>query len=123
MSSDIIHRRPLAFDLPQNRGTVFETVERIDPVALIYGGGKLYVGEFQSSRHLLKELWRIGRKKIQVRGMISTVGALDRSSLRALNCYLHHCYSKQSAKAIRSGRTHRHAWYALQEAAKLRWVA
>ena len=103
--------------------STFELWERIDPVAILYGsGGRLFVSEYNHSRRLLKELWRLGKERIRVRGMISTLGALDRSSVRALNCYLEHCYATNSWRYMASGNTHRHAWYDLQRAVALRWV-
>lgn len=102
--------------------STFELYQRIAPVAILYGGGpRFFVSEFQASNRLLKELWRLGRKKIDVRGMISTCGALDRASVRALNCYLQHCYGQKSLAQVRC-KCHRFAWYELQREIALRWV-
>lgn len=108
--------------LVQDRDSTFETCLRISPVAILYGSGaRLYVNEYQASHRLLKELWRLGRKRIEIRGMISTLGALDSSSVRALNCYLQHFYGKKSLSQVRC-RAHRLAWYDLQRDCALRWV-
>lgn len=101
--------------------TAFERCERIEPVAILYGGKRLYVSEFNSSRRLLKELRRLGRQKIRVRGMISGRGALDRSSLRALNCYLE--FTQWHGINGRAWGLHRFAWHDLQREVALRWVS
>ncbi len=115
-------RRPEPLPVRDIHDTTFSRVEQIASIGIAYGGSRLFVSEFNSSRRLLMELWRLGRKRIRVRAMISVHGALDRSSLRALNCYLEHCYGQISCRTMRSGTTHRHAWYDLQRAVGFRWI-
>lgn len=102
--------------------SAFELCERISPVALIYGrGSRLFVSEHNSSRRLLKELWRLGRKRTPVRGMICQLGALDRESVRALNCFLEHRFGRNSLNSLRAGKLHRWCWYEMQRDCSLRW--
>ena len=109
--------------ITDDRDSAFNLTEKIAPVAIVYGGGvKLFVTEANSSRRLLKELWRLGRKGIRIRGMISEAGAADRASLDALNAYLFHFYGRQSLNSLRSGQLHRLCWHDLQRAVALRWV-
>ena len=51
------------------------------------------------------------------------MGSLDRVNLAALNVYLQHNFSRQSLKALRSGKLHRYTWHDLQHAVPLTWTA
>lgn len=114
---------PRALEINYFPGTVWENYERIDPVALIYGNGKrLEVAEYNSANRLLKELWRIGRLRLRIRGMISQQGSVPPLHLAALNCYLEHQHSAQSLDALREKGLHRFNWYALQRAVPLIWT-
>lgn len=115
---------------PRELGTIanlsesaFETCERIEPVAILYGrGARLFVTEHNIASRLLKDLHRLGRGKLTVRGMISTRGSLDRSSIRALNCWMEHYYGPRHPRCIGNGGLHRFDWYKLQATLALRWV-
>jgi len=109
--------------MENERDSAFELYEKISPVAILYGGGpRLFVSEHNSSRRLLKELHRLGKSGIRVRGMISERGALARTSLAALNCWLAHFYGPRSLTQIRADGLHRFAWYDVQRTVALEWV-
>lgn len=100
----------------------WELVERIDPVAIMYGTGpRLFVSEHNSARRLLRELYRLGAEGVALRGMISSRGALEPASVRALNCYLQHCYAARPWPQRRADGLHRLTWYRMQEAVGLTW--
>ena len=102
--------------------SVWELYDRIEPVAIIYGSGRRrFLNEFKSSRRLLRQLWKLGRGRVTVRGAICALGALDPLHLAALNCYLQHGFARQSLNALRSGQLHRFTWYKLQETVPLIW--
>lgn len=102
--------------------SVWELYDRIEPVAIIYGSGRRrFLNEFNSSRRLLRQLWKLGRARVTVRGAICTLGALDPLHLAALNCYLQHCFARQSLNALRAGQLHRFTWYKMQETIPLAW--
>jgi hypothetical protein len=114
-------RRRRAFDLANaSDGSAFELYDRISPVAILYGSQRLFVTEHNSARRLLKDLHRLGRARIEIRGMISEAGALERASIRALNCYLRYLYSRKSFRQL-AGERHRFAWYAMQREVAMAW--
>lgn len=101
----------------------FEEYRKINPVALAYKrGGRIYICEFQDAGKLLKELWRLGRAKIDLRGVISICGSLDAQNLAAFNVYLQHSFAKQSLNALRAGKLHRYTWHDLQREIPLCWT-
>jgi hypothetical protein len=110
---------PLALRLP-HPDSAFRIAEEFSPVAIAYGS--LHVSEHNSSRRLLKELWRLGKRGVRVRGVISSRGALDSRSLAALNVYLLHVYGRKSRVQWVASGVHRHAWYDLQRRIGFRWV-
>ena len=102
--------------------SVWELYDRIEPVAIIYGSGRRrFLNEFNSSRRLLRQLWKLGRARVTIRGMICGAGAIDRLHLAALNCYLQHRFARQSLNALRAGQLHRFTWYKMQETVPLIW--
>lgn len=102
----------------------FEEYRKIQPVAIAYKkGARIFVSEFQDARKLLKELWRLGRAKIDLRGVISGRGALDAQNLARLNVYLQHHFSRQSLNSLRAGQLHRYTWHEMQRAVPLAWTA
>lgn len=109
--------------VPPGPNSFWELYERIDPVAVCWraSDGRLRFSEQNSARRLLKELREIGAEGVTIVGVISDCGALDRSSLRALNCYLRHVLAVQSERQM-SGRYHRFTWYELQRAIGFRWL-
>lgn len=103
--------------------TIWELWHRIEPVAIVYGGGRrLHVTEHNSAPRLMRELWRLGRRRVRIRGVISEKGSLSRLSVCALNLYLRHYYSVQSLNALRVAGVHRLAWYDLQREIAVSWV-
>ena len=103
--------------------TARETYDRISPVAIVYGTGRrLYVSEFTSARRLLRELWRIGRNRLKIRGAISEMGSISPHNLGAFNCYLEHSFAAQSLNSLRAGQLHRFTWYKIQTAVPLVWI-
>lgn len=96
---------------------------RIEPVAILYGGrgGRMHVTEHNSAARLLRELYRLGREDIPIRGALSGAGALDRSSIRALNAYLRHCYAAAPWRTRSLDGLHRLAWYKIQRECALVW--
>ncbi len=97
--------------------SAFEVAIRISPVAIIYGTRRFNVAEHNSSVRLLKELHRLGKARIPLRGMISAHGSLARESIRALNCYLEHYFGRHP----RPPALHRHVWIDLQREVGFRW--
>ncbi len=103
--------------------TFREMYDAIRPVAIVYGTGRrLYVSEFTSARRLLRELWRIGRHRLRIRGAISELGALSPRNIAAFNCYLEHSFGTQSLNNLRAGRLHRFTWYKMQREIPLTWI-
>src|ERR1044071_8207682 len=74
----------------ERRASTFELYLRIEPVILISEHkGRWSFTEHNHSVQLLKDLDRHGKQRRRIRGMIcDAMGALDRSSIRALNVYL-----------------------------------
>lgn len=108
---------------PPSPESTWELYDRIEPCAIIYGTGRrMFCQEFNSSRRLLKQLWRIGRGRLRIRGAVTRNGAVPHSHLAAWNCYLEHQFSAQSLNSLRAGKLHRFTWYAMQEAVPLVWV-
>lgn len=116
--------RPRDFAPAQDINDIaFYNYFKIGAVAIVFGAGARFnVSEFNSSRNLLRELWRLGRKRIPLRGMISELGALDRASLRALNVYLEHYYGRQSYASAQADGLHRYRWRDMQAEVRMRWV-
>jgi hypothetical protein len=113
---------PAPLIIPPHAESVWELYERIVPVAIIYGNGRrLEVAEFNSANRLLKELWRIGRHRLRVRGAICAAGALTPANVSAFNCYLEHHFAAQSHNAIRC-QLHRFRWYEMQRSVPLVWI-
>ena len=106
---------------PDGSNSAFERVEKIGSVVFFYGRQRMNVFESNSSRRLLRELWKCGRKKITVRGVICSRGALSRSSVRALNVFLQCCSTLRGVNAPFAF-SHRHAWLDLQREIDARWV-
>lgn len=107
---------------PDGSNAAFQRVEQIESVVIFFGRKRLNVFESNSSRRLLRELWKCGRKRIKVRGVICARGALSRQSLRALNVFLDCC---SNLRGVRSpfAFSHRHSWYDLQREIDARWVS
>ncbi len=92
-------------------------------MAVLYGRGpRLRVSEQNSAARLLRELYRIGRARIPVRGMICGRGALDGRSIAALNCYLQHGYSGRPWRVRRLDGLHKWTWREIESRVGLRWV-
>ena len=99
----------------------FELYQRINPVAVVYGSGRrLYVNEHSDARRLLKDLWRIGRARLQIRAVICGAGQLDRADLCAFQCYLEHKFAAQSYLQMRCA-LHRFTWYEIQRETGITW--
>lgn len=100
----------------------FEEYRKIHPVALAYKrGARIFVCEYQDAAKLLRELWRLGRAKIEIRGVISICGSLDGWNLARLNVYLQHKFARQSLNSLRAGKLHKHTWHDLQREIPLCW--
>ncbi len=111
-----------ADDRQMHDQSVFEMYLRIEPVALVWAAGRrLRCAEFQHAGKLLKALHRLGRQRINLRGVFCRQGVLCPGSLRALNAYLQHSYGRQSLGSVRC-RLHRFEWANVQRAVGLRWV-
>lgn len=103
--------------------STFELYLRIEPVALVWAAGRrMRCAEYQSAQLLLKSLHRLGRERIDLRGVFCRRGVLCRSSLAALNAFLQHDYGRQSLKSVRC-RLHRFEWADLQRKVGLRWIS
>ena len=102
--------------------TTWELYDRIEPVAVVYGNGRRhFLSEYNSANRLLKQLWRLGRARVNIRGMMCHHGALSRLHVCALNCYLQHFFAVQSLNRLRCGQLHRFTWYKVQETVPIVW--
>lgn len=120
-AANVIPYRP-APPLAHPPESFWELYERIAPVAVAYRkGGRYYVQEFNSSRRLLKTLWRLGREQIEIRGLMSGLGSASPRSTAALNCYLVHLFSQQTLRQLRAGQLHRFTWHEMQRTVPIEW--
>jgi hypothetical protein len=83
-------KQPPAVPAPWGEDS-FELFNRIPPVVLIVKEGRgLHAIEHVNAAKLMRQLDRFGRDGVRILGMITGESVLDRSSIRALNCYLRH---------------------------------
>ncbi len=106
----------------------FDLYFAIPPVVVIYGrGNSMNADEFNHAGRLLRQLDQLGRSGERVNGMVCQLGALDRSSIRALNCFLRYgpgLASVNRAAGYHSTRAyfHKYDWQEFCRMVGLRWV-
>jgi len=106
----------------------FDLYFAISPVVVIYGRGQtINADEHNHAGRLLRQLDKLGRSGQRVKGMVSNSGALDVSSIRALNCFLRYgpgVSAVNRAAGHSSGRTwfNKFDWQDFCRHVGLRWV-
>ena len=104
----------------------FDLLMQIPSVVVLYGNGRnFHADEHTHAGRLLRQLDDFARSGIAVRGMICERGALTRSSIRALNCYLRHVgsLSRFRGLAYPFGGLNKYGWQEFQRHVGLVWVA
>lgn len=107
----------------------FHLFSEIPAVVVIIneGRGGIHAIEHNHAGRLLRHLDRCGRDGVRILGMFTAEGVLDRSSIRALNCYLRHGPGldafRRAPKLFRCRHPfHRYGWQAFKEHIGLRFV-
>lgn len=106
----------------------FDIFFAIPSVVILYGNGHSFVAdEHRHAAKLLRKLSALGRNGVRIRGMICHEGTLDRSSTRALNCYLRHCGGLRAYCFKKTGfgsldTFSKFDWYDLCQLLNLRWT-
>lgn len=102
----------------------FDLYMLISPVVVLYDlNGNFHADEHNHAGRLMRLMDRLARKKIAVVGMVCERGALTRSSIRALNCYLHHTGSLTKFRnVVMFAANNRHGWAVFQTHVGLRWA-
>ena len=96
----------------------------IPSVVVLYGVGRnWHADEHNHAGRLMRQLEHFAREGIAVRGMICERGALTRSSIRALNCYLRHVGTLRRFREVAYpfGGNNRHGWAEFQRHVGLVW--
>jgi hypothetical protein len=105
----------------------FDVYYAIPSVVVLYGNGRSFVADQHThAGRLLRKLDALGKSGVRIRGMICHEGALDLSSIRALNCYLRHGGGLRAFNWCRHGNGSRswmnkYDWYDLCAHLNLRW--
>lgn len=105
--------------------SLFTPAFEIEPVALVYKDGtRNTIDVHNNACRLMRTLDRIGRERIHLVNVFSPAASFDRSSIIALELYLHTMggLSKFRDAVYPVGGWHRWGWVELQRHLNLRWT-